>query len=220
VPLVDPRPAIRPRAVATGRPASDPGCAGCGQLGTFRALRRAGFEVQGGLGCDPRVGRRWTPASGRWAAVAGGQHFARAGASQLLDAVARSGASLLIVGDIETPGRAARIAAQLEAAGATVAMVSPSDLGAMEAAVARAAEARGRAAVVALAPCVRGATGRPAVVVTGSRCNRCGACLGLACPALRDRGGEAMVVDPRVCAGCDLCTALCRSRAIGPAAPP
>jgi indolepyruvate ferredoxin oxidoreductase alpha subunit len=54
------------------------------------------------------------------------------------------------------------------------------------------------------------------VVVAAARCNRCGACLALACPAISDPGGEAMAVDPAVCTGCGLCAPLCRSRAIGP----
>jgi pyruvate/2-oxoacid:ferredoxin oxidoreductase beta subunit len=46
---------VKIRAVATGRPAIDDACAGCAQLGTLRALRRASAELQGGIG-SPRGG--------------------------------------------------------------------------------------------------------------------------------------------------------------------
>jgi TPP-dependent indolepyruvate ferredoxin oxidoreductase alpha subunit len=49
------------------------------------------------------------------------------------------------------------------------------------------------------------------------RCNRCGSCLKLACPAIADGGGEALVIDEATCTGCGLCVPLCRARAIGPA---
>ena len=49
------------------------------------------------------------------------------------------------------------------------------------------------------------------------RCNRCGSCLKLACPAIADVGGEALVIDEATCTGCGLCVPLCRARAIGPA---
>jgi MinD superfamily P-loop ATPase len=48
------------------------------------------------------------------------------------------------------------------------------------------------------------------------RCNRCGSCLKLACGAIADVGGEALVIDEAVCTGCGLCVPLCRARAIGP----
>lgn len=213
------RPVIRRRAAAAGRPASDPRCAGCSQLGTFRALRRAGLAVDGGLGCDPRAPARWSLATGRWAAVVGGRRLARMGAGRLLEEARRAGAALVTVADIETPGRAARIVAQLEAAGAVATVVDPGDLASVEQAVARAAEAsgdgRGHRVLVALAPCVRGGPRRPALAVEPARCNRCGACLALACPAILDEGGEALVVDTAVCFGCGLCVPLCRAGAIG-----
>jgi TPP-dependent indolepyruvate ferredoxin oxidoreductase alpha subunit len=54
------------------------------------------------------------------------------------------------------------------------------------------------------------------VAIEERRCNRCGSCLKLACPAIEDLGGEALVIDEAVCTGCGLCVPLCRARAIGP----
>ncbi len=58
---------------------------------------------------------------------------------------------------------------------------------------------------------------RPPLAVAEARCNRCGACLRLGCPAIEDAGGEGLAIDPARCTGCGLCAPLCRARAIGPA---
>jgi TPP-dependent indolepyruvate ferredoxin oxidoreductase alpha subunit len=206
---------VRARIAAAGRPASDPRCAGCPQLGTFRALRRVGLEVQGGLGCDPASAATFAPAAGRWAAICGVSQVLRRGAPALLADAARAGARTLVVADGAPHGREPLVEMRLAAAGARVLVIDPADLARAEAAAAQAMAEGPGTAVVALAPCIRGATHAPPLVVAPSRCNRCGACLALACPAISDLGGESMVIDPVTCAGCRLCAPLCRGRAIG-----
>jgi indolepyruvate ferredoxin oxidoreductase alpha subunit len=61
-------------------------------------------------------------------------------------------------------------------------------------------------------------TPRPPCAVNGVRCNRCGACLRLGCPAISD-GFDAMVIDADTCAGCGLCVQVCRAGAIAPTEP-
>lgn len=61
---------------------------------------------------------------------------------------------------------------------------------------------------------LRGAWAGPPVAIAASRCNRCGACLRLGCPAISDVGGEALVVDAAACTGCGACEPICRARAI------
>lgn len=199
------------RILARGRPAADPGCAGCAQLGIVRALRRAGLDAQGGPGCDPAADRAPEPSSGRWAAVTGLRRLS-IGAQAVLDDAFAAGARLLVVAD-GMPGEAPRVAALLAEAGARVVRVDPADLRATEAA-ARAASAGPRSALVALAPCRRGEPPGAPFSIAPSRCNRCGACLGLGCAAISDPGGEAMAIDAAVCTGCGLCAPLCRGRAI------
>lgn len=63
-------------------------------------------------------------------------------------------------------------------------------------------------------------SGEPPLAIEERRCNRCGSCLKLGCPAIADGGGEALVIDEAVCTGCGLCVPLCRARAIGPAQRP
>jgi TPP-dependent indolepyruvate ferredoxin oxidoreductase alpha subunit len=50
--------------------------------------------------------------------------------------------------------------------------------------------------------------------IAPSRCNRCGSCLNLGCPAISDVGEEALAIDPAACIGCGVCAPLCRGRAI------
>jgi indolepyruvate ferredoxin oxidoreductase, alpha subunit len=70
--------------------------------------------------------------------------------------------------------------------------------------------------VISRSPCMRLRTDRrPPMQVDERRCNRCGACFRLGCPAVRDEG-EAMVIAPSTCSGCGLCTQVCRAGAIGP----
>jgi ferredoxin len=201
------------RVLVRGRPATDPRCAGCAQLVLFRALRRAGLDVQGGSGCDEDPPRRLDELPGRWAAVAGAAR-ACADPAALLAEARSAGARLVAIADRDGPAGHAAVEA-LARAGADVALLDGVDAADVEAAV-RAAAARDAAAVVVLlSPCVRDAPPGDPVGVDAARCNRCGACLSLACPALSDPGADAVTVDRAVCTGCGLCVPLCRSRALG-----
>jgi Pyruvate/2-oxoacid:ferredoxin oxidoreductase delta subunit len=206
-----PRPAAR--AAAQGRPATDPGCAGCAHLVTLRALRRAGVEVQGGIGCEEGEARAFVPSHGRWGAVTGVARLLREGAPALLAEASRAGAGLLVIADRVAPVRSLRIEEELARAGARHAWMDLEDAARAEALVREVLDEPGRV-IVALARCVRGVPRVPPLAVEASLCNRCGSCLTLACPALSD-GQEATVVDPAVCTGCGRCAPLCRSRALG-----
>ncbi len=210
-PANDPTPLARPPA--RGRPAADPGCAGCPQLGTFRALRRAGIGVQGGLGCDREADRDLSPSPGAWAAMSGAAELRRRGPAVAGEAE-RAGARLVVIADRRPADGGAGVEELLAASGLPVERLDPADLAATEAAVRRAADRGTPIALLALSPCVRGAPRAAALAIDPSRCNRCGACLGLACPAISDPGGEALAIDPSVCTGCGLCAPLCRPRAI------
>ena len=88
------------------------------------------------------------------------------------------------------------------------------DLAASAAAIAEEMKGPGPAMIVARGRCPLqaerpGAT--PAVVER--RCNRCGTCLRLGCPAISE-GEEAMAIDPSSCVGCGLCRQVCRAGAI------
>jgi TPP-dependent indolepyruvate ferredoxin oxidoreductase alpha subunit len=207
------RPLVRARALATGRPAEDEGCAGCAQLGLLRALRRSGVEVQGGIGCDPGADDPFVAATGRWCAVTGASRLLVDGAPALLDEVARAGARLLVVADRVGPVRSIALEESLVRAGASVVRLDLEDLAGMETRV-RAAMGSPGSVLLSLSPCVRDLPRAAPLVVEASLCNRCGACLSLACPAISDGGEESAAVDPAVCTGCGRCAPLCRSRAL------
>lgn len=204
-------PAPRSRAAVRGRAALDPECAGCPELGLYRALQRAGLEVQGGSGCDLEGERPFTAWPGRWAAVVGAGRIL-AGADGAVGEAAAAGARLLVLADRDGP-EARRAAGLLATAGARALPLELGDLARVEEAV-REATLAGGVAIVALSRCARLTRRRPPLAIAASRCNRCGACLSLGCPAISDVGGEAMVVDPAVCSGCGVCAPLCRGRAI------
>jgi TPP-dependent indolepyruvate ferredoxin oxidoreductase alpha subunit len=181
-------PCARPlrRTRADHRPEADPACAGCPQLGLLRALRRARVEAGGRLSCEPGEG------------------------AILAEAVRGEARLVVLAGPDEPPpgalpgGPAARLA-----------RIDPGALLEVEGAIGRALAGRGATVVVAVAPCQLGARRAAPLAVDPARCNRCGACLGLGCPALLDPGGDAMAIDPAVCTGCGRCAPLCRGRAIG-----
>lgn len=205
-----------PRAVAPGRPSSDPACAGCAHLGTSRALRKAGLEVQGGLGCEPEAEASFEPRWGRWAAMTGLDRLEREGAAALLGSAARAGARVVVVADRVAAVRATRVESDLIRAGARVVLLDPGDLAGAEDRVREALDHPGTV-LLALVHCVLDARRALPFAVDAARCNRCGSCLTLACPAITDPGGESMVVDAATCPGCGRCAPLCRSRALGPA---
>jgi Pyruvate/2-oxoacid:ferredoxin oxidoreductase delta subunit len=190
-PLVrDPSPTPRRRVRADHRPEQDPACAGCPQLGVLRALRRAGIPADGRLSCEPGQG----PAL---ADAAGGQ------------------ARLLVLAGPSEPDLSA-LPGWL-AGFRRVVRVVPDALPELEEALRRALAGPGTTVLVAVAPCVLGAPRGAPLAVHPARCNRCGGCLGLGCPAIADDGGEGLVIDPGTCTGCGRCATLCRGRAIGPA---
>jgi TPP-dependent indolepyruvate ferredoxin oxidoreductase alpha subunit len=195
---------------------ADEACAGCAQLSLLRALRRAGVEVQGGIGCDPAAaGVPFRAAPGRWGALTGVTRLLADGAPAFLEAVATAGARLVVVADRIGPVRSTSFEAALVQAGASMALLPLDDVLAVEARIRGALDEPGTV-LLALAPCVRDAPTLVSLAVDPSRCNRCGACLSLGCPALSDPGDEGMAIDASVCRGCGRCAPLCRGRAIQP----
>jgi TPP-dependent indolepyruvate ferredoxin oxidoreductase alpha subunit len=171
--------------------------------------------VQGGSGCEPDPDGPFVPAAGRWAAVAGARRILERPGALLRDAAA-AGARVLVVADREG-ARGLRAAAALAGRGVRLVPLDGADPVRAEAAVREAAAAIGEpVALVALPRCAREEPRRAPLAVEGARCNRCGACLSLGCPAISDLGGEALAIDGAVCAGCGACAPLCRARAIRP----
>jgi TPP-dependent indolepyruvate ferredoxin oxidoreductase alpha subunit len=147
--------------------------------------------------------------------VTGLDRLEREGAAALLDRAALAGARVVVVADRVAAVRTTDLESDLAGAGARVVLLDPGDLAGTEDRVREALDHPGTV-LLALVPCVLGAGRALPFAVDPARCNRCGSCLTLACPAGSDGGGESMVVDATTCTGCELCAPLCRSRAIGP----
>jgi indolepyruvate ferredoxin oxidoreductase alpha subunit len=97
---------------------------------------------------------------------------------------------------------------------AQVVRVAPDALAEVEGAVQAAFSRRGTTVLVAVATCQLEVARAGAFHIDPARCNRCGTCLSLGCPAIEDAGGAALVIDPASCVGCARCAPLCRGTAI------
>ena len=98
------------------------------------------------------------------------------------------------------------------------------DLQAVEQAVRQAIDGDGPAVVVARRACALLPEARKtwhALAVDAQRCNGCGLCLQIGCPALmrselKAASGRALVrIDPLMCTGCETCAQVCNRGAIG-----
>jgi len=133
-------------------------------------------------------------------------------APPVLADAARGGSRLLVLAGPDEPDLSTLPG--WPAAGAAVVRVAPNALAEVEAAVRDALARTGTTVLVAVAPCQLEVPRRAPFSIDPARCNRCGTCLSLGCPAIEDVGGEAMVIDPAVCVGCGRCAPMCRGQAI------
>jgi indolepyruvate ferredoxin oxidoreductase alpha subunit len=91
--------------------------------------------------------------------------------------------------------------------------VDANDHKALDAAIKREVDTPGLGVVVALAPCVLMVRERAGTVtVDEERCNLCGVCLDVGCPALAP--GEVAMTLTDACTGCGLCIEVCRRGAL------
>jgi indolepyruvate ferredoxin oxidoreductase alpha subunit len=214
----------------------DLGCLALGGLPPLSAVARApalGASVGVAFGLEAALGER---ARGRSVAVIGDGALLHSGLPALACAAA-AGQGMVVVADNGSPRRSfpdlgggrgdgeevhapggwrVDLPSLCAALGAgSVRTVDPLDLEGTVATLREALLRPGSRVVLARSPCMRlREDRRPPQRVDERRCNRCGACLRLGCPALSD-DGESMVISASACAGCGLCAQVCRSRAIG-----
>jgi indolepyruvate ferredoxin oxidoreductase alpha subunit len=203
----------------------DIGCYTLGALPPLLALDSClcmGASIGMMAGFNAALGRKAA------AAVIGDSTFFHSGVTPLIDAVYNGAEGLVAILDNRTTamtghqghpgtgvradrsdGHAVDIQRLCEGIGVRCVTVDANDFAALDEAVATEAERPGLGVVVALAPCVlttRVAAG--AVVVDEERCNLCGRCLELGCPALAP--GEEAMTTTAACTGCGLCVEVCR----------
>jgi indolepyruvate ferredoxin oxidoreductase alpha subunit len=218
--------ALRRRDLA---PLGDIGCYTLGALPPLLALDSClcmGASIGMMSGFNAALGRKAA------AAVIGDSTFFHSGVTALIDAHYNQSEGLVLVLDNRTtamtghqghPGTGLRpdhsqgpaidIAALCEGIGVRCATVDANDYRALDAAIVEEVGRPGLGVVVALAPCVlmtRRTSGE--IVVDSDRCNLCGLCLDLGCPALAP-GEDAMIITGQ-CSGCGLCIEVCRRGAV------
>jgi len=210
-------------------PMGDIGCYTLGALPPLLALDSClcmGASVGMMAGFNAVLGRKAA------VAVIGDSTFFHSGVTPLIDAHYNGVEGLVVVLDNRTTamtghqghpgtgvrpdgsvGNAVDIQRLCEGIGVRCATVSADDYAALDAALAREVAAPGLGVLVATAPCVLASRRRAgAVVVDTERCNLCGRCLDLGCPALVPGDGAVAVTE--ACTGCGLCVEVCRRGAL------
>jgi indolepyruvate ferredoxin oxidoreductase alpha subunit len=218
--------ALRRRRLA---PLGDIGCYTLGALPPLLALDSClcmGASIGMMSGFNAALGRKAA------AAVIGDSTFFHSGVTALIDAHYNQGEGLVLVLDNRTTamtghqghpgtglhadrsqGPAIDIAALCEGIGVRCTTVDANDYQALDAAIGDEVERSGLGVVVAFAPCVLMTRRSPGeVVVDTERCNLCGLCLDLGCPALAP--GEDSITVTEQCTGCGLCIEVCRRGAL------
>ena len=115
-----------------------------------------------------------------------------------------------------TEGPAIDIERMCDGMGIRCVTVDAADYPALKAALKAEIDAPGLGVIVALAPCalmVREKLGD--IVVDDERCNVCGLCLDIGCPAIAPEADTVSIMDG--CTGCGLCIAVCRRGALSSA---
>jgi indolepyruvate ferredoxin oxidoreductase alpha subunit len=210
-------------------PMGDIGCYTLGALPPLLALDSClcmGSSIGMMAGFNKALGRKGA------AAVIGDSTFFHSGITALVDAYYNEAAGLVMILDNRTtamtghqghPGTGLRpdrsqgpavdIQRLCEGIGVRCATVDANDYGALDAAIRAEVDAADLGVIVALAPCVLTSREKPGeIVVDEERCNLCGLCLDIGCPAIAP--GEAAVEITDTCTGCALCVEVCRRGAL------
>ena len=95
-----------------------------------------------------------------------------------------------------------------------VTVVNPHDIEATEAAIRAGLDAGEPAVVITQAPCALRIPPQPALVIDPERCNGCGLCLRIGCPALYRVSDDEVRINPLLCTGCTVCQQVCARQAI------
>ncbi|MGQ9675809.1 MAG: indolepyruvate ferredoxin oxidoreductase subunit alpha [Chloroflexota bacterium] len=211
--------------------AGDIGCYSLGVAPPLSAMHTLGCM---GAGVGVLHGALKAGAPERAVAVIGDSTFFHSGIAPLINIVYNRSAGVTIILDNHTtamtghqphPGTGNTLQGELSAAVSTeglvralgvrhVAKVDPYDLRATEKAIKDALAAGEPAVVIAERPCLllERRKGK-ALSIDSQRCNACGLCQRLGCPAI-SKNGQWMHIDEILCSGCGLCSQVCARKAV------
>ena len=208
---------------------------GCYTLGAYQPLAAMDTCACMGAGIGQAQGLEWAGVPQKVISVIGDSTFMHSGITSLINAVYNRSQGVVVILDNGTtamtghqPHPGSGITAQgqtstpvsLEALihGAGVEKtftVDAFDLGAIRSALKEAMDHPGLAVIIVRGPCaVAVRTRAQALMVDEAKCNRCGVCLRLGCPAMQTIDGQ-IVISATHCTGCGLCGQLCVRGAIG-----
>ena len=208
---------------------------GCYSLGVMPPLSRLDTILCMGAGISMAHGMDKAKNPKKVVGILGDSTFFHSGITGLLDIAYNNGGATIIVldnritamtGHQENPGTGRTLmetdtnVASIEEIGKAVgikntAVVEPRNVKETVAVLKTAIESPEPWLIVSKSPCplhVRKPIGPP-LRVNLDKCKRCGLCLKLGCPGI-EKEGDAVRVNPLLCAGCEMCKNLCPVQAI------
>ena len=170
-----------------------------------------------------------------WVAVIGDSTFLHTGVNSLMNMVYNQATGTVLILDNSTTGMtghqdhpatgktlmgnityAINIAALCKALGIkNVFEISAFDLKELEATVKEAVNKDEITVIITKTPCVLlDKRKRTPYQIDQDKCKKCGNCLKPGCPALSKDSSGTVKIDDTICTGCELCTQLCKAKAI------
>lgn len=213
----------------------DIGCYTLGALPPAEAMDTCicmGASVGMAHGMEKARGREF---SKKTVAVIGDSTFLHSGITGLIDIVYNQGNSAVIILDNSTTGMTGHqhhpatgytikgestkqvdFVALGKAIGIDrVRVIDPFDLKASESVIKEELEADGPSLIIARRPCalLKNVKFKGPQKINKIKCKKCRACLSIGCPSIVDTGSH-IVINEALCAGCRLCSEICRFSAI------
>jgi indolepyruvate ferredoxin oxidoreductase alpha subunit len=209
---------------------------GCYTLGAYPPLNAMDTNGCMGSSIGTAIGMEKAGISGKVVAVIGDSTFLHSGVTPLIDAVYNQSKITVIITDNSTTamtGHQEHPGTGVSVQGGTVgkviiedvvkgvgvknvAVVSSFNIKEIRAAIKSAMESSELSVVIVRGACVVNVPkhGVTQIIDTG-KCNQCGMCLLVGCPAIQTKGKQP-AIDAGMCTGCTICTQVCPRQAIGP----